>query len=113
MASQQKRDLDRRLQELEREVNQTVSSATHKVREAEPLQRAASNARSGMVPRARDWFEQLPQLGKIAVIAGGAIVGFSLLKTVLQLVTSLLTLALVAGALYVGYRLFLAPERTD
>jgi hypothetical protein len=58
----------------------------------------------------RNWFEQIPASGKLAVMAGGAIGGLILLKTVFQLVTSLITLAVVAVGLSFAYRYFITTK---
>jgi|APDOM4702015191_1054821.scaffolds.fasta_scaffold854744_2 hypothetical protein len=58
----------------------------------------------------RSWFEQIPASGKLAVIVGAAIGGLMLLKTVFQLVTSLITLAVVAVILSLVYRYFITPK---
>jgi hypothetical protein len=58
----------------------------------------------------RNWFERVPASGKLAVIAGGAIGGLILLKTVFQLVTSLITLAVVAVGISFAYRYLITPK---
>jgi hypothetical protein len=60
--------------------------------------------------RTRNWFEQVPASGKLALIAGGAIGGLILLKTVFQLVTSLITLAVVAVGISFAYRYWITPK---
>jgi hypothetical protein len=59
----------------------------------------------------KSWFEQMPSSGKIAVAVGLAIGGLMLLKTVFQLVTSLMTLGVVAVVLWFGYRYFISPKK--
>ncbi len=58
----------------------------------------------------KNWFELMPSSGKIAVTVGVAIVGLMLLKTVFQLVTSLMTLGVVAVVLWFGYRYFIGSK---
>ncbi len=62
------------------------------------------------VLQTRNWFEQIPASGKLAVMAGGAIGGLILLKTVFQLVTSLITLVVVAVGLSFAYRYLITPK---
>jgi hypothetical protein len=59
----------------------------------------------------KNWFDQMPSSGKIAVAVGLAVVGLMLLKTVFQLVTSLMTLGVVAVVLWFGYRYFISPKQ--
>ncbi len=58
----------------------------------------------------KNWFELMPSSGKIAVAVGVAIVGLMLIKTVFQLVTSLMTLGVVAVVLWFGYRYFIGSK---
>jgi hypothetical protein len=58
----------------------------------------------------KNWFELMPSSGKIAVAVGLVIVGLMLLKTVFQLVTSLMTLGVVAVVLWFGYRYFIGSK---
>jgi hypothetical protein len=58
----------------------------------------------------KNWFELMPSSGKIAVSVGLAIGGLVLLKTVFQLVTSLMTLGVVAVVLWFGYRYFIGSK---
>jgi hypothetical protein len=58
----------------------------------------------------KNWFELMPSSGKIAVSVGLVIGGLMLLKTVFQLVTSLITLGTVAVALWFGYRYFIGSK---
>jgi hypothetical protein len=58
----------------------------------------------------KNWFDRMPSNSKIAVAIGLAIVGFMLLKTVFQLVTSLLTLGVVGVVLWFGYRYFIGSK---
>lgn len=52
----------------------------------------------------KHWFQALPTVGKIIVTFGGFIIGLSLLKTVFTIVTSLITLIIIGGVVYLGYK---------
>jgi hypothetical protein len=65
------------------------------------------------VSTTQNWFEQIPATGKLAVGVGVAIISLMLLKTVFQLVTSLITLAVVAVALWIAYRFVIAPKQAN
>jgi cell division protein FtsX len=61
----------------------------------------------------QNWFEQIPASAKVAVVVGVAIIGLMLLKTVFQLVTSMITLAIVGAALWLVYRFVITPKQTE
>lgn len=56
------------------------------------------------------WFNAIPSSGKLLVIAGGGLLGLTLLKTFLQLVTSLITLLVLGIIFYLVYRFWIAPK---
>lgn len=58
----------------------------------------------------KTWFVALPDVGKIAVGAVAMIISFSVLNAVLKLVTSLLTVGILAVILYGLYKLWVAPR---
>jgi hypothetical protein len=62
------------------------------------------------VTTTQNWFEQIPASGKLAVMVGTAVIGLMLLKTVFQLVTSLITLGVVGVGLWFAYKLVIAPK---
>jgi len=112
-------DWQKRLEELEAEVNAS-SNKTEKnspeedyVASSSPMNYNSSQFStkvqkvSGQI---RQWFDQLPVLGKVIVAAVGVGVSLSLLKTVFQLVTSVLTLAVIGALGYVGYQVFIASK---
>lgn len=118
-------DWEKRLEELEAEVN--ASSKTNQKTSAEqdyvsPSSPASPvNAKSGeftnkvqgITLQVRRWFDQLPIVGKVIVVAVGFGIGLSLLKTVFQLITSLLTLAIIGALGYVGYQVFISPKKNQ
>ncbi|MEO0947914.1 MAG: hypothetical protein AAFY11_07185 [Cyanobacteria bacterium J06641_5] len=58
----------------------------------------------------RGWFFELPSVGRVAVLALAIVLGFSLLRTVLEVVTSLVSLALLLLVAYVVYKIFIAGD---
>jgi hypothetical protein len=105
MNSQENRD--RRLEELEQEIEQTVYPYT----EGEEPQLETKTI--AWLNRARNWFENLPNLGKVGVIVLGAMVGVSILSTLFQLVTSLLSIAILGIIVYFLYKKFLAARSAE
>lgn len=56
------------------------------------------------------WFNSLPSLGKVVVVIVGLSVSISLLSSVLQLVASLISLAILCVILYGVYKFFVTPQ---
>jgi hypothetical protein len=62
--------------------------------------------------QARQWFDSLPPVGRLAVAIAAVTVAFSLLSFVWHLVTALLSIALSAVILYVVYKFLTAASST-
>ena len=88
MNPQENQDWDSRLQELETRIHQPSSQSS-----------------------LRDWLDRLPYPGKVALGVVSAIVIFSLLKTFLQMVSALLSIAILGVVLYLLYKFLLAPQK--
>jgi hypothetical protein len=56
------------------------------------------------------WFSAIPSSGKLFAIAGGGLLTLTLLKTVFQLITSLITLSILGIILYLVYRFWILPK---
>lgn len=95
-----------KLEEIEAEIDRATTSASQnfktKVRpriEIDPSPQVKNWLKSG-----RDWFETLPQVGKIAVGIGALWLSFSVLSAFLHLLSSLISIAVMALILYLGYK---------
>jgi len=108
MDSQHQHDFQRRLQELEAEVQQTSTQAES--RQTPPSGRSLSPVLQQLWLQVMTWFSGLPTVGKAVVAIVAVILGLSLLNTVLSLVTTAITLAIVVAVLYGLYRVFLASR---
>jgi hypothetical protein len=108
-------DWEKRLQELEVEVNSS-GTEDNPIPSSSPVS-SHSNQFSSKVQtittQVRRWFEQLPVLGKVIVGAIAVGVSFSLLETVFQLVTSVLTLVIIGALGYVGYQVLIASKNNS
>ena len=111
MNSQENQNWEQKLQELEAEVNQTTPMPP--VNESKPPTTTENTALKESLSQVKTWFDSLPSIGKVAVAVVAAIIGFSLLRTVLQLVTSLLTIAILGVFLYLLYKFFVAPKSSQ
>lgn len=106
----------RRLQELEQEINQSTFGQT--TNKEEPLNsfkegNAQSSPLQTKLNQLQIWFNNLPRGGQVIVGLVAIVVGFSLLNTVLQVVTSLLSIAILAVLLYGLYKFFIAPQSPE
>jgi hypothetical protein len=56
------------------------------------------------------WFQALPAWGQIGLVIGGAVVALNVLKTVMQLISLSITLAILGVIIYFGYKILIAPN---
>jgi type VI protein secretion system component VasF len=103
MSSQTNSDWKRRLEDLEKEINQKFSPSS-----VEPtnLFQRSENAFN----RIKEWVNSLPPPGRLAVTIVAVIVALSLLSIVLRVVTSLLSIAVLAIVLYLLYKFLMTPR---
>jgi hypothetical protein len=109
---------EKRLQELEAEVNassqqQEKTTEQDSVSPSSPVGSESgqfSRRVQGVVLQVRRWFDQLPIFGKVIVGAAAVGISLSLLKTVFQLITSVLTLAIIGALGYVAYQVFIGSK---
>lgn len=112
MTSPDNRDWQRRLEEIEQEVNQSTSNTS--VHQTEPI--APENEIE--LPEQikiwlqdlKGWFNVLPPVGKLVAGGVGAIVALSILGAVLKVVSALVSIAVMSVALYFAYKFFVASS---
>ncbi len=63
--------------------------------------------------QAVNWFNTIPASGKLLAIAGGGLLSLTLIKTVFQLITSLITLSVFGVILYLVYRFWILPKNSE
>lgn len=111
MNPQENRDYDRRLQELETELERDQPLPSVDTQPGQPLQHNVNNSQPASVwNQIANRFNSLPTAGKVAVVIIAAIVGFSVLRSVLQLVAALISLAILGVILYLVYKFFVKPQ---
>ena len=59
------------------------------------------------------WFRGLPKGGRVTVLAVGAIMGLTVLKSILDLLTLSISLAFFGGLLYLAYKFLIAPNSSN
>jgi hypothetical protein len=111
MNPQENRDYARRLQELETELERDQPLPSVDTQPGQPLQRNVNNSQTtSVLHQVANRFNSLPSAGKVAVVIIAAIVGFSVLRSVLQLVAALISLAILGVILYLVYKFFVKPQ---
>jgi hypothetical protein len=111
----QNSDWEKKLQELEVEMNQkSTSSPKIETPFVQPLTSSESRAElfNSLLSQVKNWYEGLNNTGRIAVTVVGLIIGFVLLNSVLKLVTALISLAVLAVVLYLGYKFFISSQES-
>lgn len=103
MNPQPDEDLQQRLEKLEAEIN---SSSGRKPQSQPPKQSSQSNFPSLNLPieRLSRWFNTLSGTGKVVAVSVGVLLGFAVVQAVLKFVASAISLALLAGLVYLGYK---------
>lgn len=60
-----------------------------------------------------DKFQRLPKPGQVAVFAVGAIILLTVFNTVVQLISALITLAVLGMLIYIAYKLAISPQSSN
>ncbi|MEM1391913.1 MAG: hypothetical protein AAF630_00400 [Cyanobacteria bacterium P01_C01_bin.38] len=59
------------------------------------------------------WFYHLPVIAKLIVVVVGFFVSFAMLQAALKLIASVISMALLAGLVYLGYNFFVAGNSSQ
>ncbi|MDZ7962742.1 MAG: hypothetical protein RMY34_33565 [Aulosira sp. DedQUE10] len=107
MNPQPDEDLQRRLQNLEAEINSSPGevSPPEKQKPTSPFSFENLNLQ---LTRLQSWFNTLSGTKKLIFLGVTAVVGIVMLQTVLKLVASVISLAVLAVLVYVGYKFFVS-----
>jgi ABC-type uncharacterized transport system permease subunit len=97
-----------RLRELEAEIADETAKPLEKLRKFNATQ--SNTFKTETLSRVQNWFANLPKAGKIIVGVAALMVGFSILNTVLKLISAVISLAILAVVLYVVYQFFIASD---
>ncbi len=114
MTSPEPQDWQRRFQDLKMKIDDrtSVDSSAFDRLEVEPPS-FGTETFINSYQQAIAWFNSIPSSAKLVAIAGGGILGLTLIKTVFQLITSLLTLSVLGIILYLVYRFWIAPKSVE
>ncbi|MDV2994230.1 MAG: hypothetical protein N4J56_003884 [Chroococcidiopsis sp. SAG 2025] len=114
MNPQSDRDLQQRLEQLEREANSASTEVTRPQPATPQIVQQTKIAASESLPLGQffNWFRNLSSISKLIVISVGAVFGIAILRAVLNLVAAVISLGVLALVLYVGYRFFVSRAET-
>ncbi|MEA5583213.1 hypothetical protein VB620_17930 [Nodularia harveyana UHCC-0300] len=107
MNPQPQDDFQRRLHNLEAEINSKSGDVEQPSKKTQPLQSEFLNFKSHLA-KLQLWFENLNGTTKLIVAGVGVLLGLGMLQAVMKLITSVITLALLAFFLYLGYKFFVS-----
>ena len=62
--------------------------------------------------KSMNWFYHLPVIAKLVVVVVGFCVSFAMLQAALKLIASVISMALLAGLVYLGYNFFVAGNNS-
>ncbi|MBE8998962.1 hypothetical protein IQ274_12260 [Nostoc sp. LEGE 12447] len=109
MNPQPEEDLQRRLDKLEAEINSAPGVVYQPQGQKQMPQSVFANL-SLQLERFKIWFNGLSGTKKLVVSGVTLLVGLAMLQTVFKLIASVITLALLAALVYVGYKFFVSSS---
>ncbi|MEH2261054.1 hypothetical protein [Nostoc sp.] len=105
MNPQPEEDLQRRLDQLEAEINSPPGVVSQEQKQTSQSVFASFNLQ---LERFQIWFNSLSGVKKLVVSGVTVLVGLAILQAVFKLVASVISLALLAVLVYVGYKFFVS-----
>jgi hypothetical protein len=78
-----------------------------------PLKTQPEPPESDRSPSLASWLQTLPKEGQILVVGGAIVVGFVIVSLFIKLVSLALSLALLGGFLYIGYKFLSVSSAPD
>ncbi len=108
--AQQEVDVQQKLKELEAQVYQTTKETTSPETETESR---FMEQITGGIQTLRNWFDNLPQVGKLIVGIGTIMMGFSVLNLFLHVITNLISVAILSLILYGLYKYLFSNSQTE
>jgi hypothetical protein len=109
MNPQPEEDLQRRLEKLEAEMKSSFVEDTQKKAQRQKFLSAFPSLDSQLT-RSLNWFNSLSGTKKLVALGVTALLSMFVLQTVLKLVASVISVALLAVLVYVGYKFFVSSS---
>ncbi len=114
MTSPQPQDWQRRFRDLKIEVERATTAGSDSLNQIDvDAPDFGINALRQGYQQFTTWFDQIPSSGKLIAIVGGGLLSLTLIKTVFQLITSLITLSVFGIGVYLVYRFWILPKGED
>ncbi|AFY36101.1 hypothetical protein [Calothrix sp. PCC 7507] len=107
MNPQSEEELQRRLQKLEAEIKSSSVGSTQKEAPRQESQFSFPSLKL-LLERSLNRLNSLSGTKKLVVLGTTAVLGLVVLQTVLKLVASVISMALLAVLVYVGYKFFVS-----
>ncbi|MBD2386972.1 hypothetical protein [Cylindrospermum sp. FACHB-282] len=109
MNPQREEDLQRRLEKLEGEIKSSSVKFTEPEGQTQTTQSGFAKL-NWHLERSRLWFNTLSGVKKLAVGGVAVLLSIVMLQTVFKLVASVISLALLAVLVYLGYKFFVSSS---
>ncbi|MEC4811777.1 MAG: hypothetical protein SAK29_00585 [Scytonema sp. PMC 1069.18] len=107
MSHQSEKDLQRRLEQIEAEIN-TPSGFDSQSQKTSTSSFQGFASLSVYGKRFLAWFKNQSSVGKVVVSGVAIVLGFAVLQAVLKLVTAVISLAVLSILVYLGYKFFVS-----
>jgi urea transporter len=107
MNPQRDEDLQRRLDKLEAEIKSSPEVVPQSPEQKQAFQFSFANLNL-QLERFQIWFNSLSRAKKLVVAGVSVLLGLAMVQAVFKLVASVISLALLAVLVYVGYKFFVS-----
>jgi purine-cytosine permease-like protein len=107
MNHQPPEDLQRRLENLEAQINSASVDMREPPKNTQTSQPAFLHWKSRLT-QLQLWFENLNGITKVIVGGAGVLLGLAILQALLRLVASVISVAVLGFLLYLGYKFFVS-----
>ncbi|BAY60305.1 hypothetical protein NIES22_03640 [Calothrix brevissima NIES-22] len=109
MNPQPEEDLQRRLQNLEAQINSSSPQVSPPETPKPSFEFSFASLNSQIV-RLQNWFNSLTDTKKLVALGVMALLGIAVVQALLKLVASVISLAVLAVLVYVGYKFFVSSN---
>ncbi|MBD2431993.1 MULTISPECIES: hypothetical protein [Fischerella] len=109
MNPQPEEDLQQRLRRLEAEIDSSSGKKT-KSQQIEQSSQSGFSSANSQLQQLSNWFNTLSGTGKVVVVSVGVLLGFAVVQAVFKFVASAISLALLAGLVYFGYKFIVSSS---
>jgi hypothetical protein len=114
MTSPQPQDWQRRFRDLKIEVERATTPRSDSLNQIDvDAPDFGINALQQGYQQFMAWFDRIPSSGKLVAVVGGGLLSLTLIKTVFQLITSLITLSVFGVVVYLVYRFWILPKNEE